>query len=430
MKVNNKSLIDKCIISFSHDQYESRVAADRFSIEKAQKEIAQNKKGISHLILRARDDKIDRLKFLFLIHGIPLMCYSLGNLILSSLKEIVVVGSQEVKTILDLFLQCIDTKGKKIHFVHEDPDNLMLINTMILGRNVLSLSPNELVLFQPGDLPFMFNLEKVIQDKDIKNHNLILWLNSREEMFPRYHEDPNREFVQRNYHYRIIDEKTNRLHDLKEPNVYPINLGAIEEDIIELLHQTRKDGKIIYAGLNKALKQPARMLRLLPILANHFRHFESDLKKFRMNDDYKFGMHRKNFNQGASILLDTKCVAKLNDDPAYVSDVDALEDWEDFESLISFAKDLHGEEGLCWVHPFGKELLKFKKEAMPQLKKHIPMYKNFSEYLGNIYRSLEMKYIPFNSKEQFDVPHKNQHSIEMAYQWYSDHTRNFMRKSA
>ena len=115
----NKIQIEKCIISFSHNKYDSRRLADKFSIAKAKGEIAAGKNGISHLILRSRDDEIDRLKFLFLIHGIPLMCYSLGNLICSSLKEIVVVGSDEVQRVLEKFLSTVDTCGKKIQFVND-----------------------------------------------------------------------------------------------------------------------------------------------------------------------------------------------------------------------------------------------------------------------------------------------------------------------
>ena len=421
--VYNKPIIDKCIISFSHNRYESRSLADKFALEKARREIAQKKKGVSHLILRAEDDAIDRLKFLFLVRGIPIMCYALGNLLVSSLKEIVVVGSTEVKIILEHFLDVVDTRGKKVMFVHEDPDNLMLINTMILGRNQLSLAANELVLFQPGDLPFMYNLESVLRDKDLKNHNLILWLNSRQAMFPHFKENPKSEFVGRNYHYRVIAEKAKQLHDVKEPNVYPINLSAIEEDIIELLHQTRKDGKILNAGLSKALRSPGRMLMLLPVLAKHFRRFDSDLKKFRLDDDFKFGAHLKNFNQGVSILLDTPFLAKFNDDPAFVSDVDALEDWEDFESLVHFAEQRHGSDGLSIIHPFGKELLRFKEQAMPKLEKLIPMYADFKGYLNQLYRSMEMQYVPFDEAGQYDTPNLHTPQIETAYNWYADKTR-------
>jgi hypothetical protein len=429
-RINNKPIIDKCIVSFSHNRYESRSQADKFALEKARREIVQKKKGVSHLILRAEGDTIDRLKFLFPIRGIPIMCYALGNLVMSSLKEIVVVGSAEVNLILEHFLEVVDTRGKKVTFVHEDPDNLLLINTLILGRNQLSLAANELVLFQPGDLPFMYDLEGVLQDKDLKHHNLILWLNSRQAMFPHFKENPDSEFVGRNYHYRVIVEKAKQLHDVKEPNVYPINLSAIEEDIIELLHQTRKDGKILNAGLSKALRSPTRMLRLLPVLAKHFRHFDSDLKQFRLDDRFKFGAHLKNFNQGASILLDTPFLAKFNHDPAFVADVDALEDWEDFESLVHFTEQRHGSDGLADIHPFGKELLRFKEQAMPKLKKIIPMYADFKGYLNQLYRSMEMQYVPFNEAGQYDTLNLHTPQIETAYQWYADKTRRFARRIA
>ena len=44
----------------------------------------------------------------------------------------------------------------------------MLINTLVLGRNALALEKEELVLFQPGDLPFLYDLEKVVSDRDWK----------------------------------------------------------------------------------------------------------------------------------------------------------------------------------------------------------------------------------------------------------------------
>ena len=36
-KINNKPVIDKCIISFSHNRYESRSLADKFALEKARR---------------------------------------------------------------------------------------------------------------------------------------------------------------------------------------------------------------------------------------------------------------------------------------------------------------------------------------------------------------------------------------------------------
>ena len=63
-EVHNQQQIQKCVVSFSHDRYESRGKTTRLAIAKARGEIKARKKGISHLILRARDDSIDQLKFL------------------------------------------------------------------------------------------------------------------------------------------------------------------------------------------------------------------------------------------------------------------------------------------------------------------------------------------------------------------------------
>ena len=240
--IRDRTDIDKCILSFSHDRYPSRKKANAIAIAKAEREVASNRKGISHLILRAVDDQIDHLKFLFLINGIPVMCYALGNLLISSLKEIVIIGLEEVERITTAFLETVGTRGKNISFVREDPHKLNLLNTMQLGRSRLNMESGELVLFQPGDLPFMFDIEKILHDDDIRSHNLILWLNSRQMMFPDYQENPESEFVRRNYHYRALCKETNELHEIKEPNVYPINLSEVDPDIIDQLHSTRKDG--------------------------------------------------------------------------------------------------------------------------------------------------------------------------------------------
>jgi len=422
--VQNKSYIDKCIVSFSHNRYSTRRAADKASLKKAHREIAAGKRGISHLILRADDDPVDRLKFLFLIHGIPIVCYTVANLMRSSLKEIVVIGSPEVKRVLDAFLNIVGDNGKTVHFVLEDPEYLSLMNTMNLGRNKLSLDANELVLFQPGDLPFMYDLEKVLRDKSIQSHNLILWLNAREKMFPRFEEDPESEFVTRNYHYRTIDEKADEVLEVKEPNIYPINLSAMEPDIIELLHQTRKDGQIFKAGVTKALRHPSRFLRLLPVFTHQLVHFRSDLERFRTHDDYQFGMHKKNFDYGVSVLLNTAFTTKIHSDPAFVADVDALEDWEDYELLTDYARRQIGEDGLVAIHPCGKELLEFKEKAMPELKKNIPMYSDFCGYINHIYRTLEMTHVPFDEEGNYVNFHPDNEKTGNAFLWYSQKTRD------
>ena len=423
--INYSTSIDKCILSFSHDRYPSRKKANAIAIKKAEREIASNSNGVSHLILRAVGDQIDNLKFLFLINGIPVMCYAIGNLLISSIKEIVIIGSEEVEQVATAFLETVGTQGKKISFVREDPNNLNLFNTLQLGKNRLNPKPNELVLFQPGDLPFMFDIEGILHDSDIKSHNLILWLNSRQMMFPGYKDNPESEFVRRNYHYRALCKETNELHEVKEPNIYPINLSAVDSDIIDHLHSTRKDGNIIKAGVRKILSMPSKILKLLPVMIHHAIHFKSDLKQFRKDDKYLFGMHRDNFDRAVSIVLDTKFTTKFHNDPAFVSDVDALEDWEDFEALTNYANTQFGENSLTRIHPFGEELLFFREKKMHDLKDKVGMYKNFHSYINSFYKSLKMqhvpfpngnKYIPFEKNSKNDNhPQKQAHALS----WYS-----------
>ncbi len=414
----NRPCIEKGIVSFSHDRFPSRAQADATSLAKARREIEQGKSGVSHLILRACDDSIDRLKFLFLIHGIPIMCYALANVLRSSLKEIVVVGSHETEKILRSYLDVNGSNGKKISFVQEDISNLSILNTLSLGKNSLDLDLDEMILFQPGDLPFLYDMEKTLKDEDIKNHNLILWLNSRQKMFPDLEECPESEFVRRNYHYRGIYDGGKECHDLKEPNIYPINLSRVEMDIIEYLHSSRKDGNIFEAGIKKAASLPTRLLRLIPNFIHHWKHFRRDLKELRANRDYKFGAHASNFHQGASILLNTPFITKLHDDPAFVSDVDALEDWEDFEAMTDFAQRSYGDNGLAEIHPGGQELLRFKEKAMPELKKQLPLYADFPAYINQVYNDMEMPGVPYNENGDYAMPPDRKIFAEMGCRWY------------
>ena len=414
----NKTQIEKCIVSFSHNKYDSRKLADNLSIAKAKSEIAAGRNGVSHLILRSKDDEIDRLKFLFLIHGIPVMCYALGNLLCSSLKEIVVVGSTEVQRVLELFLNTVGTRGKTIEFVGEDDQNLNLLHTLSLARNKLSIEDNELILFQPGDLPFLYDLEKVLSFKGNKSHNIILWLNSRQYMFPEFNEKPGSEFVKRNYHYRILNDHEDDLHELKEPNLYPINFEKMDPVIIDYLHSSRKDGQIIHAGIKMAFKNPVRFFKALPYLVDHAFTFRSHIRKICPEDKYQFGMSRRNFHKSISNLLNIPITTNLHDDPSFVSDVDALEDWEDFESLTHFASNQGKEGGLEKIHPFGKELMRFREKGMPFLRDKIPMYQNFPSYMNHIYQTLEMDYKPFDSGGVYVSPNANLPEVEEAYRWY------------
>jgi len=156
----------------------------------------------------------------------------------------------------------------------------------------------------------------------------------------------------------------------------------------------------------------------LPLAIKTLIFFDGRLKKVRPNDKYQFGIQKSVFDRIASLLLNTPFRSKLHEDPAFVSDVDALEDWEDFEALTHYAWQKHGEEGLTLIHPFGSELLQFRDKAMPALKIELPIYRDFPAYINDIYRTLEMGYVPYDSQGRYCSREERLESAQRAYHWY------------
>ncbi len=150
----------------------------------------------------------------------------------------------------------------------------------------------------------MYDLEKVLQDEAIRHNNLILWLNSKQKMFPNHAQDADSEFVQRNYHYRGIFETPPQLHDIKEPNVYPINLtqASIRTSSTGCIRCARTERSSTLASTGPGACRCGYSSCCL-CSVNHVLHFRRDLSRSAPQvDRYQFGMHQKNFNRGASIL--------------------------------------------------------------------------------------------------------------------------------
>ena len=106
-----------------------------------------------------------------------------------------------------------------------------------------------------------------------------------------------------------------------------------------------------------------------------------------------------------------------------MGDVDALDDWEDYENLTRFAEARFGVEGLAEIHPFGEALIRFRERAMLRLKLKIPMYADWPGYLNRLYRSLEMGYEPFDKNGEYHSTHRQGPQVEEAFRWYLDKCR-------
>ncbi len=120
------------------------------------------------------------------------------------------------------------------------------------------------------------------------------------------------------------------------------------------------------------------------------------------------------------ILLGTAALTKFHDDPAFVSDVDALEDWEDFESMIHHATQQHGPQALAKLHPCGEELLRFREQGMEKLKAKIPMYANFPAFTNDIYHSMKMGRTPFDANGNYQPTELRTRQDELAVKWYQE----------
>ena len=140
-------------------------------------------------------------------------------------------------------------------------------------------------------------------------------------------------------------------------------------------------------------------------------------------------MQVEHFNKITSLLLNTPFITKINSDPAFVSDVDALEDWEDFEALTHLANEKHGTKGLSHIHPFGNELINFREKAMPRLKTQIPLYADFPAYMNDLYKSLEMEKVPFDVNEKYQSSPEKLDQTETAYNWYREKTHKIMAQN-
>ena len=89
----------------------------------------------------------------------------------------------------------------------------------------------------------------------------------------------------------------------------------------------------------------------------------------------------------------------------------------------------HASEGLAVIHPFGNFLAQFRKEAMPDLKREVPMYQDFPSYLNSIYETLKMGYVPFDKNNNYISPSANLNKVKLTYNWYKQKCE-LLRQSA
>ena len=418
----------------SYNDYGAK--ADNHTLIQAENERKKDHKFLNHLILRDKSKKVDRIKFNFLLDGIPIMAYGLMNLAKSDIEEVVVIGNRDTEKILNEFIKTYNTNKdyERFKFAHEG-EELSLSNTIKKGKEKLNLEKNELTLLLPGDIPFCFNLNPIIQDKDIPHYDGILNLNTRERVgryFPR------------NYHLRV--KKLGIKYYVKEPNVYLFNLNKLDLNLLDVFFGGRKtysefkedsnskekgrsylikerfikDGK--WKHTLRALGKSSLFItpRIIPKLTEKIiskaenTKIYASLKKINSTINkriYKLTdkppvMTLKNLESLAKIGIGMNLKVKLtNHDPSTLEDIDSLEDWSYLNSMILELKD--HPRGPVIIYPYYKEIQQFKEQAMPTLNKKVELYKNYPKYMNSLFEQFGLsptKEKPYyKNKESFVV---------------------------
>lgn len=431
MPTNSETLerkVTKAIITASYD--DSGPNVDDKVRETAEVEKKSGNRFINHLILRNKTHARDRLKFNFLLPpGVPAIVYSLMNVNKSDLQEIVVVGNSDTGAIVEEFNKVYGVSLGKIKFNHEGED-WSLSNTLSKGREALS-DASGMVLYLPGDVPLAFNLKSKINDRDVSEvdkegrmYDAILDLNSKRRVG---------KYFPRNYHMKVIYNAVS--YWVKEPNIFLLDLDKVSPELIDSIYGGRKTymkgggrGKTIgdlfvnngkWRGSLEALGLDVVPLGLkaIPILKKYFEHgtgitkwsskiflgpmsgiinlFSSGIVSVRSKTIERIAEH--------TLGLKTRIKVK-NDDPGTLEDLDSLQDWTYLTQMLN-------ENGKA-IYPNFNELEVFRREAMPNLRERIPMYRHWGEYMNNLFERYGLN-PPYESNGNFNMPFDNKATKRM-----------------
>jgi len=337
---------------------------------------------LNHLILRDKSENIDNVKFNFLLDDLPIMTYSLMNLYKSKIKNVAVVGNLDSKRIFEKFIDFYNVNQKYDRFKFMDEgNNLSLSNTLIKGKSCLEIEDNDLSLLLPGDIPLFYDLEGAINDPSTISHDCILNLNTK---------DSTGVYFPRNYHLRVDDGK--KIHEIKEPNFYLLNLNKVDLGILDIFYGGRKTysnfdqkDKSLEKGRGYAIKERffsnGKWKKTLNSLRGNYCSFLLPLV-FNKSPLLKLNTLESLVDQG--IGLNSKLNLN-NNDPGTIEDIDSLEDWAYLNQMfIESKKDKNNRHKF---YPYYKTLNKFKGEPMKDLRNELILYKNYDEHMNNLFRN-------------------------------------------
>lgn len=386
---------------------------------------------LNHLILRDSTAEIDNLKFLYPIDGIPTIAYVLMNLVKSDLRDIAVVGNKDIKDVVDAF---IDLYKPKQEISFEDEGSIWGIdNTLLKGRNLLK-SDNELVLICPGDVPFLYDVNKIIRNRFQKRYQGVFNLNTKKK---------NGKYFPRNYHMDVSGLLA------KECNPSLVDLNAIPYDLIKIVYSNYRKfyaseesrptfpikKKDMFDFVREYIREPAvkraipKIVSMVPGANRKLKAFSFLMKQYTRVFDRK-GVYRISL----SALQDALClilnmkgkVLLTNNDPATLEDLDSYEDWCFMNKMM--------QEGKSDIYFHYDEIQKFKQVTLKKISEEYinSMFENFGLF-GQPYYEDETHFLlrpPYNSKNELDIEFVKSEVNEMIKNNNRFHHRYLMRYSA
>lgn len=438
-RIRNKRTTKGLIMASSDDSYlklkrdengNIKESVDDIILEQVENERKSGNFFLNHLILRDSTAEILNDKSLYFIGGVPVIVWVLMNLTKSELEKIGDVGSKYIKLVTDAF---IDLYKQEITFGDEG-EEWSIGNTLSKGKDILNPNNNELAYISPADVPFLYDINKIIRNRYRKKYEAVLNMNVKEKVgryFPR------------NYHLKV------GRFDAKEPNVFLADLNKVPCNVITILysgfrkHYIKKKPKppltkkefLRYAWEYK--NEPA-VRRIVPKLICKLDGIGWNIKLFsklinitRIFDRDIPRISRSSFQDVLCLLSNMKIkVLTTNNDPATLEDLDSYEDWCYMNQMIKAGSN---------IYPYYDEIQKFK-QVMPELRRKIPLLENFEEYINSIFKKFglfEKPYYkdgaffllkePFNLRNELDLDFAKLEVIKMIKNNINFH-RDYLRK--
>jgi hypothetical protein len=333
-------------------------------------------------------DEIDDNKFMYpLYKNVPMAAFQIIYSARSGL-QCAVVGSGDIGKLCDIVTDTLGLSDGVVNFVHEG-----LVNTLSLGNSIKKLTEksrledNELMLFQPADLPLFYSAFPYLSDKKIPNHAFIYYLNALETIFP------DKKLFERNFYDVVEDVPHGRRYHLKEANIFSFTNRVADQlvDIADTFYTDRKGGRQIQAMrqvlVEKMLEHPVDVAVVLPSLARYrTRRRRNEQEQHPLNLAYLDIIGHILANSGSS---KNGVAVSFNTDPFALRDVDGspVPDFTYYRKIF----DTVGEDGLEKIIPYADDIKKLNR-AIEAHKREFHILQDFPGFLNEKVRRLNLSY--------------------------------------